>query len=94
MMKFYFTYGLSDEKQPFQGGWTEITAPDRKIACLIFRALHPDVTDNVLNCADVYSEAEFKSSKALCNNGNYDKYAHEKIKLDIQLCDCKTLNES
>ena len=41
MPKFYFTYG-SDERFPFQYGWTEIEAPSRVLACDIFREYHPN----------------------------------------------------
>lgn len=30
--KFYFTYG-SDDVQPYCGGWTEVWAPNYKMAC-------------------------------------------------------------
>ena len=38
---FYFTYG-TDKNFPFQGGWTEIHAADRKQAVALFRREHPD----------------------------------------------------
>lgn len=63
MGKFYFTYG-SDERFPFQHGWTEIEAPDMSTACAAFRHYHPDrdPTDPCLNCAAVYTEAEFQDT--------------------------------
>lgn len=38
--KYYFTYG--SDGHPYIGGWTEVEAPDAKMACMAFRAVHPD----------------------------------------------------
>ena len=35
--KFYFTFG-TDEKYPFQGGWVEIIAENKKEAIITFQA--------------------------------------------------------
>ena len=63
MARFYFTYG-SDERFPFQYGWTEIEAPSRALACAVFREHHPDrdPEEPCLNCVDVYTEEEFKNT--------------------------------
>lgn len=58
MGRYYFTYGNSG-KQPFIGGWTIVTAPNRDIACKLFRAIHPDRMLGFLNCSSVYNEDEF-----------------------------------
>lgn len=77
MSKFYFTYGI--EGQPFVGGWTEIEAPDGAIAAELFRAVHPDKTPGILNCAWVYSEEQFKQTEMADPNGNFGYFCHEKI---------------
>ena len=58
---YYFTYGI-DEEYPYSGGWTEIHAPNRDIACKLFRAFHPDRTDGFLNCAWIYPREEFEKT--------------------------------
>lgn len=78
MSKFYFTYG-SDERFPFQYGWTEIEAPDLACACEVFRSVHPNRPGSgLLNCADVYSEEAFAATK-MSKVGNFDTFCHERI---------------
>lgn len=79
MAKFYFTYGT--EGQPFVGGWTEVEAPDRKIACALFRAIHPDKTEGLLNCCSVYSEEQFSKTEMAGSKGNFGRFCHEVITL-------------
>lgn len=78
MERFYFTYGT--EGQPFRGGWTVIWAPDRKTACALFRAVHPDKTEGVLNCSSVYSEEEFEKTN-MYHLGNFGARCHEVIEV-------------
>ena len=59
METFYFTYG-TDKRFPFQGGWTEIHAPDRNQAVALFRREHPDRTPGLVNCSSIYTEKQFK----------------------------------
>ncbi|MCI8921144.1 MAG: hypothetical protein HFE88_04625 [Acutalibacter sp.] len=84
MPKFYFTYGI-DPAYPFQGGWTEITAQDRPMACAIFRKFHPDRKGScgLLNCADIYNENEFLKSELVA--GNYGADCHERITLSREV---------
>ena len=77
MEKFCFTYG--SEGQPFYGGWTEIEAPGYRTACALFRAVHPDKTEGLLNCSSVYSEEEFNKTEMAGPNGNFGRYCHEVI---------------
>ena len=82
MATFYFTYG-SDERFPFQYGWTEIEAPDMVTACAAFRLFHParDPEDHCLNCADKYTEAEFKATEMYEEGNYYGIRCHERIVL-------------
>ena len=82
MLKFYFTYG-SNKQFPFQFGWTEIEAPTKAVACALFRAFHPDKDPDtpLLNCAMVYTEAEFKDTRMYLK-GNHGKHCHELISLE------------
>lgn len=77
MARFYFTYG--SEGQPFVGGWTEVEAEDRRKACAAFRAYHPDKTEGLLNCSDVYTQEEFMQSGMV--KDNLGACCHEYISL-------------
>lgn len=77
MKKFYFTYGT--EGHPYYGGWTEIEAPNRNSACALFRALHPDKTEGLLNCCDVYTEEAFRRTTMNSPDGNFGFHCHERI---------------
>lgn len=59
METFYFTYG-TDKGFPFQGGWTEIHAADRKQAVALFRREHPDRSPGLVNCSSIYTEKQFQ----------------------------------
>ena len=78
MPKFYFTYGI--EGQPFVGGWTEVEAPDDHTACALFRAYHPDKTENLMNCSCVYDEAHFKLTE-MYRRGNFGRRCREVIRV-------------
>lgn len=62
LKRFYFTFG-SDPHFPFQGGWIIIEAPDIRAAAKIFKVYYPNPhDDNVLNCSDYYTAADFEAS--------------------------------
>lgn len=82
MADFYFTYG-SDERYPFYGGWTRITAPSINVALSIFASIHPN-RDNCLNCADYYTENEFKQTEMYKAQDNRGYGEQEHIVLDIE----------
>ena len=85
MPKFYFTYG--SEGQPFYGGWTEVEAPNIRAASFAFRAFHPDKTEGILNCSDVYGENHFKRTSLYGPGGNFGYRCHETITLRRELTD-------
>ena len=87
MSTFYFTYG-SDERFPYQGGWTEVEAPTLKDACYLFRLVHPQREPAVLvgNYADVYTEEEFRKT-SMQFMGNRGARCHERISLMCQPCE-------
>ena len=74
MQKFYFTYGT--EGHPFVGGWTTIEAPSKEIAITIFRSLHPDRIEGLINCASIYEEADFRHT-SMYKHGNFGERDHE-----------------
>lgn len=77
IQNYYFTFGTSN-LYPFKGGWTKIEAPSRNAAIAIFRAYHPDRTEGVINCADIYDEARFHSTE-MWTQGNLGKHEVEII---------------
>lgn len=81
-MKFYFTYGLT-ELQPFQGGWTEVEAPDINAAIKLFRFFHPDRTEGVVNCASIYTEEQFRNSCMAGGKGCFGKFCRERISREV-----------
>lgn len=76
---FYFTYAANNN--PFYGGWTKVYAPNLRIACEVFSLYHPAKHENLLNCADVYSENEFKATDMYKNNQNLGFGCHEVINI-------------
>ncbi|MBO5435897.1 hypothetical protein J6A31_08895 [bacterium] len=82
MNKYYFTYGSECETQPFNGGWTEIIASSREQACAMFRAIHPDKIDDMLNCAGVYEAEEFEKT-SMYKDGNFGKKMHEHVAMYV-----------
>lgn len=74
---FYFTYGTS-ESYPFQGGWTKIEAFNRECAIQIFKALHPNIHEGIINCCDMYTEEEFRQSE-MWSKGNLGFHEQEVI---------------
>lgn len=84
MSNFYFTYGI--EGHPFVGGWTMVGANDAEQACALFRAVHPDKTEGVLNCAFVYSEEDFKKT-TMMKAGNFGHGCREIIRLQTVVLD-------
>ena len=79
MAKFYFTYGTS-RQYDYQGGWTEVEAPDMGAACAAFRVYHPDKSKGIMNCGFVYTEELFKATK-MYTEGNFGAQCHERITL-------------
>lgn len=77
MLNFYFIY-VPDDDFPYQNGWTTVTAPDYEKACEIFRIIHPDVCEGVLNCEDVYCETDVEFKKQF-SDGCYDAFEQEHI---------------
>ena len=84
MQTFFFTYGTSG--YPFSGGWTEVIAPSREAACALFRLFHPNVHEDLLNCADVYNEATFINS-SMYTLGNFGHKCREIIKCSLKVVD-------
>ena len=55
---FYYTFGTS-ESFPYQKGYVEVHAPNRKEADRTFRLNYPDRFPGILNCANVYDKDAF-----------------------------------
>ena len=81
---YYFTYG-TDERYPYQLGWTRVIAPSYEAAVAAFRAYHPNRDgDDLINCAGIYTERQFYAT-SLPFEGNGGVYAHEYIRINRQL---------
>lgn len=76
MNNYYFTYG--SEGQPFVGGWTRVIACNIQDAVDLFRKVHPDKTEGLLNCAAYYTDKEFYST-SMWLKGNLGSYEKEVI---------------
>ena len=83
MAKYYYTYG-SDGEQPFIGGWTEVEAVNHQAANKLFRIVHPDKTPGILNCAFVYTEAQFKQT-GMYMRGNFGRFCVERLSLNQEV---------
>ena len=82
MKVYFFTYGTSSA-YPFRGGWTKVSAPDRNTAIQLFRIFHPDRTEGIINCADVYDYETFKN-KTMYLEGNFGARCHDHIKVMLR----------
>ena len=79
MRNYYFTYGSSIESgYPFVGGWTKIEAPSRRVAIEIFRSLHPDRHEGIVNCCSIYDEERFRET-SMWSIGNFGVHEHEVV---------------
>ena len=79
MATFYCTYG-TDPKYPYYGGWTEIDADDMNRAVIAFRKFHPNREGSELtNCAFMYSEETWASTKMAKNHENFGHACREHI---------------
>ena len=76
MNNYYFTYG--SEGQPFVGGWTRVIACNIHDAVDLFRKVHPDKTEGILNCAAYYTEDRFYKT-GMQVSGNFGSYEQEVI---------------
>ena len=81
MERFYFTYG--SEGQPFVGGWTEIIAPSKEVACAVFKGIHPCKHLDILNCCSVYTMKEFVNTQMAGPNGNLGHGCWEVITVTV-----------
>lgn len=76
MQKFYFTFG-SSPTFPFENGWITINADCKSDACKYFTELYPNPKDkDIINCAFIYSEDEFKET-IMYENGNLGAGCHK-----------------
>lgn len=79
---YYFTYGTSPT-YPYEGGWTVVYAVSRSQAVHLFRAVHPDVREGTVNCADIYTQEQFEQTKMYKTGTNLGAGVHEVLGLSI-----------
>ena len=82
-MTYYFTYGSSDPEMPYQGGWTEVEAPDGPTAIKIFNAVHPPRQGSFINCCSVHPADYFEGTK-MFREGNFGIRCQERITMKIE----------
>lgn len=82
-MTYYFTYGSGDPDMPFQGGWTEVEAPDPPTAIKIFNLIHPPRHGQFINCKSFYSREQFDKTE-MQQVGNLGARCHERITLTVK----------
>ena len=79
MQKFYFTFG-SSTTFPYQNGWIIINADDLSSACDYFRKMFPNPRNkDIVNCAFIYSEEEFKETIMYKYNSNLGANCHDEF---------------
>lgn len=79
---FYFTFG-SSELYPFQGGWVEITAPNRREALRVFKKHFPNREgSNCYNAADCYDSDTFMNHTDMFETGNLGAFCHARIEYE------------
>ena len=79
MNKYFFTFG-DDPRFPFPDGWVEVESPERELAIRAFKTFHPDRDGTgVVNCADFYSESEFRLLNHSANLNTWHGKCHERI---------------
>lgn len=83
LQSFYYTFGTSSAF-PFQKGWVEVRAHDRKEANEMFRAQFPDVNPFILNCASVYDAVTFQHVRKTYENAPDWNVCHMVISADPQ----------
>ena len=62
LSSFYFTFG-SWERYPYQNAYLIVYAKDTHEAVAKYRKKHPDIRNNIVNCAAWYSEQGMKECK-------------------------------
>lgn len=83
MELYIFTYGTSDT-YPFYGGWFVVGAPNRNAAVSLFRMVHPDAHEGIVNCCDIYRFEDFEKT-SMWVNGNFGYRAHDHIYLGYEV---------
>lgn len=77
MRKFYFTYGSSDRKQPYHGGWSEVIARSLDDAIDEYVKFHPR-HDGLIPCAGIYGAGYFEKTE-MYKSGNFGRKCREVI---------------
>ena len=91
MAKFYFTYGIDSDTQPYRGGWTEVEADDEMQARHIFGLVHR-TKDGYLACSSVYDEQLFAKTIMAKSGENFGRGCVERIAIKVDVLDRGALN--
>ena len=55
---FFFTFGSSNTF-PYQNGYVKVIGESRDDAVAKFRKIYPDINENTVNCAFIYTQEEW-----------------------------------
>lgn len=77
LKKYYFTFGIDSNEQPYKGGWVTVIAQNIGEAVKKFTGKFGVTKAGCIPCAFIYLESEF--GKTL-QKGNYGIFEHEFIK--------------
>lgn len=83
LQSFYYTFGTS-QSFPFERGWVEVQATDRKEANQLFRAQFPDKIPGIINCAFIYDAEAFERIREVYKNDPNWNVCHQVITPDTQ----------
>lgn len=73
---------------PFRGGWTEVIADTKEQAIALFNIVHKPRTSNIVNCAFIYTEDEFKNTTMYEIGNNLGQGLKEILKVEQILINC------
>ncbi|MGF6990437.1 hypothetical protein M2150_001698 [Lachnospiraceae bacterium PM6-15] len=74
---WYFTFG-SSRQYPYDSGWVEVRAETRQEAIDLYKEKYPNVSHNIYNCADIYSEKQMHETEMYVS-GNRGAKCHDVI---------------
>ena len=78
MNNYYFTFGC-DPIFPFEGGWAKVKANTKEEAIEKFDSHYPRINKNIINCAFIYTEEQFKRTRMYEKQDNGGRSCHKII---------------
>lgn len=85
MATFYFTYGMSSDKQAYKKGWTEVEAKNRREAIEAYLIYHPLVDGLIPCCSVALDQKQMSKPVNMLKEGNGGVFCHERITLQREV---------